>query len=107
MDRGRPEHGHPVSTARRQQAGTTSRDVASTRVHRTARGVAVLAAGVAVALGLVVSKELPGTAPASASSSTSSGTASSSPTSSAATTTTTTPLSTSQSATVVSGGTAT
>src|ERR1700688_1491891 len=58
------------------------RDRAGTRVRRTSRAVALLATGAAAALGLVVSKEIPGVTasasnPASSSGSTSSASASS------------------------------
>ena len=111
----------------RDPLGPQRRDVATTRVKRVSRTVAFLAAGAAAALGLIVSKEIPGTTTSAdttvsstssttAGTSTASGTGSSSgsasqssdtsaSTATTVTPTTTAPSTTTKSATVVSGGT--
>ncbi|HEY5023959.1 MAG TPA: hypothetical protein VII76_03200 [Acidimicrobiales bacterium] len=114
-----PPGRRPTTGTRPASLEANRRDGAHGRARRTARAVAIVATGAAAALGLVVSKEIPG-ASASAQatvSSTSSGTGGttatpSSTTSSATQNTTpssatqsTTPSSTTKSATVVSGGT--
>src|SRR5579863_3317703 len=97
------------------------RDSAHTRARRTSRAVAIVATGAAAALGLVVSKEIPGasasaqttvssTAPTSSgtggtTTTTSSGTSASASSATSSGTPSTTPSSTTKSATVVSGGT--
>lgn len=100
------------------------RDVAASRVRWTSRTVAVLATGAAVTLGLVVSREIPGTTASATAHSTETTTPTTVPTTTPTATTPTTaattaaptatattpattsaPSSTSKSATVVSGGT--
>jgi cytoskeletal protein RodZ len=114
---GRPDRG----LTRAGELGARRRDRAEVRVRRTSRAVMIVATGAAAVVGLVVSREIPGTTataattpstatsgPGSSSSgsSTSSGaSASTSGTAAATTTTTTAPSATSNSATVVSGGT--
>lgn len=104
---------------RPDRSGATRRDDARARVRWISRAAAIVAAGTAAVLGLVVSKEIPGTtASATASSSGASQTATADVGSSSSTTATTsattaptrtaaatTPSSTTKSATVVSGGT--
>ncbi len=114
---------------RRDRSGTTRRDEARARVRWISRAVAIVAAGAAAVLGLVVSKEIPGTtasvhatssttstsAPTASSAasqpatagagSSSSGTSATTAATTTPTTATTTPSSTTKSATVVSGGT--
>jgi cytoskeletal protein RodZ len=115
-------HETPMS----DRSGASRRDTARGRVRRTSRAVAVIAAGAAAGLGLLVSKQIPGTTSSAATTVTSSPSTSTtsagtdtdtdsatasttapatSPTTAPTTVTTTAPTSTTKAATVVSGGT--